>query len=84
MTTAVVKNIISCLVFAFWIIDKFSLSTLHQILEQEKVKGSPSKANKDCQIRLDIHTKKVINSVHSRLRVLCRYRRRSRILKSLS
>ena len=36
--------------------DKFSLSTLHEILEQKKVKGSALKANKDCQILLfDVH-----------------------------
>ena len=43
-----VKNMISRLVFAFLIIDKFSLSTFLEILEQQKVKGSASKANKDC------------------------------------
>ena len=54
--TAVVKNIISRLVFPFQIIDKFSLWTFLKILEQKKVKGSASKANKDCQILLfDVH-----------------------------
>ena len=56
MKTAVVKNIISCLVFPIKIIDKFSVSILYEILEQKKVKGSSSKANKDCQILLfDVH-----------------------------
>ena len=35
---------------------KFSVSTLHEILDLKKVKGSASKANKDCQILLfDVH-----------------------------
>ena len=34
--------------FPFMIIDNFSLSTLHRIPEQEKVKSSASKAKKDC------------------------------------
>ena len=56
MTTAVVKNVISRLVIPFQIIDKFSFLTLHKILEQQKLTGSASKANKDCQILLfDVH-----------------------------
>ena len=56
MTTTVVRNIISCLFYTFQINDKFSVSTLHEILEQKKVKGSASKANKDCQTLLfDVH-----------------------------
>ena len=65
---AVVKNIISRLVFSIKIIDKVSLSTSLKILEQKKVKGSASKANKDCHIFLfDVHvvhrTPKLISSV---------------------
>ena len=56
MTTAVVKNIVSSLGIPITIIDKFSFSTLHEILEQKKVKGSAAKANKDCKILLfDVH-----------------------------
>ena len=56
ITIAVVKNIISRLGFPIEIIDKFSLSTLHEILKQKMVKGSATKANKDCQILLfDVH-----------------------------
>ena len=55
-TTAVMKNIFSCLIFSFWITNKFSFSTLLKILKQKKVKGSASKANKDCQVLLiDVH-----------------------------
>ena len=40
----------------FLMINKFSFSTLHEILEKKKVKGSASKANKVCQILLfDVH-----------------------------
>ena len=56
MTTAVVKNIISCLIFPFQINDRFLVVTLHEIFEHQKVKGSASKANKDFQILLfDVH-----------------------------
>ena len=52
MTTAVVKLIIFRLFFAFQINDKLSVTTLHEILEQKKVKGSALKAKKDYQILL--------------------------------
>ena len=54
--TAVVKNIISSLVFAFQFNNKFLVATLHELLKQKNVKGSASKANKDCQILFfDVH-----------------------------
>ena len=53
MTTAVLKNI--RLVFPFWIIDKLSVSFLHEILEQKMLKGSASNANKDCQTLFNVN-----------------------------
>ena len=54
--TAVVKNIIYRLVFPCYIINKFSVSILNEILEQKRAKPLASKANKDCQILFfDVH-----------------------------
>ena len=95
--TVVVKNIISSLVFTFQINNKFSVATLHEILEQKKVKGSAlmaiPKVSSPRRITED-DGEQVVSSLHSSVQllysviktiVLCRSRRRCRprILKFL-